>query len=208
MARVQLIIPDDDWSRFVHQARMEGMTFSAWLREAAREKLEDRQKGKRFDTSKKVQEFFQACDSRGDQTSSRIGASMCASSNSRAPVVGPGLDLRRYERLHVCRGKSSSFARGRTIFLSRFYPVWHTTLHISGGPPRVDARIFASWQGQSTGRGKNVSIQFRSHNLATGGGGSSLGPAASQPASRTACKGPLPPRQLSKARSAGDQNIR
>ena len=65
MARVQLIIPDDDWSRFVHQALMEGMTYSAWLREAAREKLEDRQKGKRFATSKEVQEFFQACVSMG-----------------------------------------------------------------------------------------------------------------------------------------------
>ncbi len=35
MARVQLIIPDVDPDRFVHQARKEGMTFSAWLRAAA-----------------------------------------------------------------------------------------------------------------------------------------------------------------------------
>ena len=80
MARVQLIIPDYDWSRFVHQALMEGMTFSAWLREAAREKLDDRQKGKRFDTSKEVQEFFQACDSMGG-TRRRVGLERACAHN-------------------------------------------------------------------------------------------------------------------------------
>lgn len=30
MARVQLIIPDEDHDRFVHQAHLEDMTFSAW----------------------------------------------------------------------------------------------------------------------------------------------------------------------------------
>ena len=62
MARVQLIIPDDDWSRFVQQARMEGMTFSAWLREAARAKLEEHQKVERFETASEVEEFFRACE--------------------------------------------------------------------------------------------------------------------------------------------------
>lgn len=42
MARVQLIIPDDDKARFVQQARREGLSFSAWLRAAARERLEAR----------------------------------------------------------------------------------------------------------------------------------------------------------------------
>ena len=36
MARVQLIIPDEDRDRFVRQARGEGLTLSAWLRAAAR----------------------------------------------------------------------------------------------------------------------------------------------------------------------------
>ena len=36
MARVQLIIPDEDRDRFIRQARREGLTFSAWLRAAAR----------------------------------------------------------------------------------------------------------------------------------------------------------------------------
>ena len=39
MARVQLIIPDEDRDRFVHQARKEGMTFSAWLRAAAHKRF-------------------------------------------------------------------------------------------------------------------------------------------------------------------------
>ena len=43
MARVQLVMADDDRDRFVHQARQEGMSLSAWLREAARERLEKRQ---------------------------------------------------------------------------------------------------------------------------------------------------------------------
>ena len=38
MARVQLIIPDEDRDRFFSQAKREGMTLSAWLRAAARAK--------------------------------------------------------------------------------------------------------------------------------------------------------------------------
>ena len=36
MARVQLVIPDDERELFVDQARREGMSLSAWLRAAAR----------------------------------------------------------------------------------------------------------------------------------------------------------------------------
>ena len=39
MARVQVIIPDEDKDRFVRQAQREGLTFSAWLRAAAQERL-------------------------------------------------------------------------------------------------------------------------------------------------------------------------
>ncbi len=35
MARVQVVIPDEDRDRFVHQARCEGMTLSVWLRAVA-----------------------------------------------------------------------------------------------------------------------------------------------------------------------------
>ena len=35
MARVQLVMADDDRDRFVHQARQEGLSLSAWLRTSA-----------------------------------------------------------------------------------------------------------------------------------------------------------------------------
>ena len=64
MARVQLIIPDEDRDRFVHQARKEGLTFSAWLRAAARERFEDRQRVERFKSPGDLRRFFEECDAR------------------------------------------------------------------------------------------------------------------------------------------------
>ena len=64
MARVQLIIPDEDKARFVRQARREGLTFSAWLRAAARERLEKRQRAQRFESPEDLQRFFEECDAR------------------------------------------------------------------------------------------------------------------------------------------------
>ena len=61
MARVQLVIPDDEWERFVEQTRREGMSLSAWLRAAARERLEKHQKVKRFESPEDVMEFFKSC---------------------------------------------------------------------------------------------------------------------------------------------------
>ena len=63
MARVQLVIPDEDRDRFVHQARKEGMTLSAWLRTAARDRLQERQQSKPFQSPADLEEFFHACDS-------------------------------------------------------------------------------------------------------------------------------------------------
>ena len=62
MARVQLIIPDEDRDRFVRQARGEGLTLSAWLRAAARERLENRQRADRFISAAAVEAFFSSCD--------------------------------------------------------------------------------------------------------------------------------------------------
>ena len=62
MARVQLIIPDKDRDRFVDQARREGLTFSAWLRAAARERLEARQRTSLFESTADLERFFRACD--------------------------------------------------------------------------------------------------------------------------------------------------
>ncbi len=62
MARVQLIIPDEDRDRFVSQARREGLTLSAWLRAAARERLEARQRSELFESPAALEGFFRACD--------------------------------------------------------------------------------------------------------------------------------------------------
>ena len=64
MARVQLIIPDEDRDRFVQQARQEGLTFSAWLRAAARERCEDRQRAEQFKSPGDLNRFFEECDTR------------------------------------------------------------------------------------------------------------------------------------------------
>ena len=61
MARVQLVMADDDRDRFVHQARLEGMSLSAWLRAAARDRLERRQSVTRFQSPDDVEEFFRSC---------------------------------------------------------------------------------------------------------------------------------------------------
>ena len=58
MARVQLVIPDADKARFVHQAQREGLTLSAWIRAAAHERLSQRQKTGRFRSSEELRAFF------------------------------------------------------------------------------------------------------------------------------------------------------
>ena len=58
MARVQLVIPDEDRDRFVHQARREGVTLSAWLRSAARERLDRRQRTAPFSSYAEMEEFL------------------------------------------------------------------------------------------------------------------------------------------------------
>ena len=65
MARVQLLIPDEDRDRFVHQARREGMTLSAWMRTAARQRLEEQQMSKPFQSPVEVEAFFKRCDALG-----------------------------------------------------------------------------------------------------------------------------------------------
>lgn len=64
MARVQLVIPDADKYRFVHQARREGMSLSAWLRAAARDRLEKGLEFRRFQSEEEVREFLKQCHER------------------------------------------------------------------------------------------------------------------------------------------------
>ena len=64
MARVHLLIPDEEHARFAHQARAEGMSLSAWLRAAAGERLDRRSSTERFASRSDVERFFASCDAR------------------------------------------------------------------------------------------------------------------------------------------------
>ena len=61
MARVQLVMPDEDRQDFIAQARREGMSLSAWLRAAARERFEARRNVRLFESPEDVEEFFRSC---------------------------------------------------------------------------------------------------------------------------------------------------
>ena len=62
MARVQILIPDEDRDRLVHQASKEGMTFSAWLRAAAHQRLAAKQRSRPFESAEDIEAFFRQCD--------------------------------------------------------------------------------------------------------------------------------------------------
>ena len=62
MARVQLVIPDDDRVRYGAEARREGVSFSEWLREAARERFERKRRTKPFEPSADLQALWRKCD--------------------------------------------------------------------------------------------------------------------------------------------------
>lgn len=64
MARVQLIIRDEDHNRYCYQARQEGVTLSAWLRAAADARLERVAKTHPLDSIEDLEAFFIECDSR------------------------------------------------------------------------------------------------------------------------------------------------
>lgn len=62
MARIQLVLPDEDRDRFVHEARREGVSLSEWIRLAARERVETRLARQRFQDTQDVTKFFERCD--------------------------------------------------------------------------------------------------------------------------------------------------
>ena len=64
MARVQLVIPDADKDRYVHQAQREGMSLSAWLRAAAHERLAERQNHAKFESLEEMRAFWDQCDAK------------------------------------------------------------------------------------------------------------------------------------------------
>lgn len=59
---MQILIPDEDRDRLVHQARKEGMSFSAWLRAAAHQRLAAQQRSRPFESAEDIEAFFRQCD--------------------------------------------------------------------------------------------------------------------------------------------------
>lgn len=62
MARVQLIVPDDDHASYVQQAQRESLSLSAWLRAAAEDRLRRKHGARRFESVAALEAFFAACD--------------------------------------------------------------------------------------------------------------------------------------------------
>ena len=84
MARVQILIPDDDRDRLVHQARKDGMTLSAWLRAAAHQRLAAQQRSRPFESSEDVEAFFRQCDAlEGPETEPDWGEHLAVIDESR-----------------------------------------------------------------------------------------------------------------------------
>ena len=63
MTRVQVLLDKLERERFRRRAAEEGLSLSAWLRQAGREKLEPKQ-SKRKMTQAALRAFFKECDAR------------------------------------------------------------------------------------------------------------------------------------------------
>jgi hypothetical protein len=61
---IQVILPEQDWDLCRRQTAVEGLSLSAWLREAARERLEKSDAGSAIHSVEDLRVFFKACDER------------------------------------------------------------------------------------------------------------------------------------------------
>lgn len=63
-ARVQVLLEENEKEVFQRRARQEGLSLSAWLKEAGKERLRARTGAPRFETPDDLRAFFAACDAR------------------------------------------------------------------------------------------------------------------------------------------------
>lgn len=63
MARVQIVMSDAERAIFKRQAEQEGLSFSAWIRAAARDRCEFRNRQAKFESADDVRAFFARHDS-------------------------------------------------------------------------------------------------------------------------------------------------
>lgn len=64
MQRIHVVVDEAEKERFRRRAEREGKSLSAWLRDAAREKLAAAAARGRLDSRRALEEFFAACDAR------------------------------------------------------------------------------------------------------------------------------------------------
>ena len=62
--RIQVLLSAEEREAFRRRAAGEGLSLSAWLREAGRDRLEEAKKRSRLDTPDTLREFFRVCDER------------------------------------------------------------------------------------------------------------------------------------------------
>jgi len=62
--RVQVILDEEDRERFRRYAKKEGLSLSAWLRKAGRERVAAQKAKQGPRTAEELKEFFEQCDSR------------------------------------------------------------------------------------------------------------------------------------------------
>jgi hypothetical protein len=60
--RIQVVIDADEKLRFHRAARQDGLSVSAWMKECARRRLEEKTVAWLPDTAAKLREFFEGCD--------------------------------------------------------------------------------------------------------------------------------------------------
>ncbi|MCY4214867.1 MAG: antitoxin [Gammaproteobacteria bacterium] len=61
-----MVMSDDDQVRYRQQAQLEGLSFSAWLRAAAQERLERMRSSRRFRSLDELSAFFALCNAGED----------------------------------------------------------------------------------------------------------------------------------------------
>jgi len=60
--RVQVVLGEHERAAFRRQARLEGLSLSAWLREAGRERLREQERMPQFVDRESLAAFFERCD--------------------------------------------------------------------------------------------------------------------------------------------------
>lgn len=64
MARIQVVLSEEERERFRREAEREHMSLSGWLRVAGEDRLRRALAGTRFESREALADFFRACDAR------------------------------------------------------------------------------------------------------------------------------------------------